>query len=298
MLHPFTVLQPEYTHLLSVMKVERPIPIEEGLHVIERRGIDNYKTLSENTKVPAIFLAALDLREGDCNPRTGIGQGDPWEHVSTHVPRGKGPFKDWLSANIYYVNYDHLNDTTAPWSYPYVCWKGEGWNGFGPRGHGRHTGYLWSCTNVYDPGPQGIHDGGQGGKYVADGQWDPNAEDKQPGIIPVIFELARVYPDLALGAVPVITDAPPLVPPIITPPGLSGPHENTQALQDALNKLLDLDPPLMADGNYGRMTRNAVRSFQRAHGLPVDGIAGPMTNTAVEKSLAGLGATLLAQLHH
>ena len=31
------------------------------------------------------------------------------------------------------------------------------------------------------------------------------------------------------------------------------------------------------DGRYGPLTEQAVRSFQTAHGLEVDGIAGPLT---------------------
>jgi peptidoglycan hydrolase-like protein with peptidoglycan-binding domain len=36
-----------------------------------------------------------------------------------------------------------------------------------------------------------------------------------------------------------------------------------------------------ADGIYGRVTRRAVRRFQRAHGLTVDGVAGPRTLEAL-----------------
>ena len=33
-------------------------------------------------------------------------------------------------AAIDVINYDHLNDNSAPWTMPYCCWKGEACNGF------------------------------------------------------------------------------------------------------------------------------------------------------------------------
>jgi hypothetical protein len=39
--------------------------------------------------------------------------------------------------------------------------------------------YVWAFTNIYDG-----H-----GKYVADGHYDPNADEKQCGVMPVYFAL-------------------------------------------------------------------------------------------------------------
>ncbi|ERN51812.1 peptidoglycan-binding protein [Alkalihalophilus marmarensis] len=46
-----------------------------------------------------------------------------------------------------------------------------------------------------------------------------------------------------------------------------------------------------ATGYYGRVTTEAVRSFQRQHQLAVDGIAGPQTITALQNA-AGSGTTV------
>lgn len=46
-------------------------------------------------------------------------------------------------------------------------------------------------------------------------------------------------------------------------------------LQESLNKILKIN--LTSDGNYGNLTRSAVRSFQEMVGLKNDGIAGPLT---------------------
>lgn len=42
-----------------------------------------------------------------------------------------------------------------------------------------------------------------------------------------------------------------------------------------------------ADGSYGAKTANAVRNFQKAKGLTVDGIAGPLTQAAIKSAIAG-----------
>jgi cell wall-associated NlpC family hydrolase len=53
-------------------------------------------------------------------------------------------------------------------------------------------------------------------------------------------------------------------------------HSHGPAVADAQRAL-----GVAADGEFGPMTRRAVRAFQRAHGLEVDGIIGPMTRAAL-----------------
>ncbi|TKS59503.1 MAG: hypothetical protein EWM72_02071 [Nitrospira sp.] len=43
------------------------------------------------------------------------------------------------------------------------------------------------------------------------------------------------------------------------------------------------DLPIRVDGIYGRDMAAAVRSFQRVHGLPADGIVGPATTAALHR---------------
>jgi peptidoglycan hydrolase-like protein with peptidoglycan-binding domain len=86
-------------------------------------------------------------------------------------------------------------------------------------------------------------------------------------------------------AVPTATPAPSQAPgPAITPNkryekvqfGDKG--TNVKKLQ---NRLIELGfmPKGSADGQYGYQTYNAVKDFQRANYLEVDGVAGPMTLT-------------------
>lgn len=64
-------------------------------------------------------------------------------------------------------------------------------------------------------------------------------------------------------------------------------NESIRQLQDALNSFGYRDKEgraLREDGGFGDRTREAVQAYQQAHGLKVDGIAGPQTLEALKKS--------------
>jgi hypothetical protein len=202
--------------------------------------------------------------------------------VSVDVPRGLGPYQDWGDACVAAYGIDQLDKVGAPdWTWTRSCYEGELYNGFGPRAHGRRTGYLWSWTNIYT-----------GGKYVADGKWDPDTQDQQCGMVAMMTALLHLDTSLAL------VDALPaallpstsgggqelqVLPPAGVPVGVGGGASGgnvTEWLQAALNRL-GADPPLVVDGCYGRHTRRAVTAFQAAHGLAADGLAGPLTLSAL-----------------
>lgn len=64
--------------------------------------------------------------------------------------------------------------------------------------------------------------------------------------------------------------------------GSTGPAVTTLQLD-----LDDLGAKLTADGVFGQATLAAVQSFQRSHGLTVDGIAGPQTWAAIYAAING-----------
>lgn len=64
----------------------------------------------------------------------------------------------------------------------------------------------------------------------------------------------------------------------------------TAWIQDALNRL-GADPVLLVDGSYGPITETAVRAFQQARSLAVDGLIGPQTLAALDDALAALAPT-------
>lgn len=280
MQHPFSVLESEYIDLLRSVKVTRPQGVDAAArYVISHK--DRYAAVERETDVPIAMLGALHWRESSGNFKTNLAQGDPLSGPSMHVPKGRPPLQPgmsfpvtWEYAAIDAVKYDHLDDNSQPWSLPYACYKAECWNGFGPRNHGIHTGYLWAGTNHYS-----------GGKYVADGVWNPNVVDAQIGVVPIFLRIAELDKSLALSVPYAATVPANSVPTPQDPPaGVGGNADRGIVwLQKALNALGF--GPLVVDGNYGRRTREAVRAFQSSKGLEADGYAGPRTMPAIEASL-------------
>jgi len=281
MQHPFSALEPEYQHLLSTIKITRPQIVSRGVDEIER-VLESYEATAATTAIPAGWIGPTDCRESDCNPRCGIGQGDPWNEVSRHVPAGEGPFASKAAADVFYLHYDHIGvlpTGLAGWTLPYACYEWESWNGWGPRARGRISGYTFSCTDAYDTPAYGGH--GLGGKYIADGVWSSSEVDPQPGAVALYMELVRRHPSLAIEGMPRVTVAAPPLVPAPPPAGL----QNAEMLQNALNEL-GADPKLAIDGNFGRQTKHALQAFQAANGLDADGIAGPLTWKVINAKIA------------
>ena len=278
MQHPFPALAPEYAASLARMVVTDAARVEQAAREIIP-GKARYKAVEAATKIPAAWLGAVDYREDDCNPRDGLGQGDPWNKVSVHVPAGCGPFPSWQAAAIFYLRHDRVDVLSVPaWTWPYACWKGEAWNGFGSRSHGVHSGYDWGCTSVYT-----------GGGYPRDGDWSATWVDRRPGIIPIMRYLVAADADFAFAEAPIAgaTEAAGQVSSPIPSPPPEG-VDNALWIQRSLNAL-GVDDPLREDGNYGRRTRTAVARFQASSGLAADGLAGPLTVAAIEKVLLQIG---------
>lgn len=122
-------------------------------------------------------------------------------------------------------------------------------------------------------------------------------EGPQPQAVPTPTELppsvtATLVPHQT--AVPTATPSPTPAPvPTITP---NSRYETLRyqdrgtAVRKLQNRLIELGymPEGSADGAYGYQTYNAVRDFQRANGLDVDGTAGPTTLTNLYENPAVL----------
>lgn len=286
MQNPFQPLEPEYHRRWNAMQLTRRV----GAEVVARDILGHlvrYQRVFDLTGVPVIVLAAIHHRESSGDFSGWLGNGDPWNRVSTHVPAGYGPFVSWEAGAVQALIIDGL-DKVKNWSIEQALYREEAYNGFGPRNHGIATGYVWAGTDQYTRG-----------KYVADGKWDAGYKDIQLGTACIMRTLLDMSPTLGdlIPSAPVattLTEPPALVP---VPLGYGGrglgAWHDAFWIQSALNLLMTPHPPLVVDGSIGRLTRITVRFFQTANELEPDGLVGPVTMMALETGLKTAGYTIM-----
>ncbi len=272
MKHPFEVLKPEYSQLLSLMAI-RPECRETIDHVaVKLIGYrTRYESVTAANGVPVVFIGPSFEREASSRFNLNPAQGWPLTSISKIIPHN-GPFRTWFDAAIAAYHLNGLDQVGAGnWTWELICYYGELFNGFGYRDkHRMHSPYLWGGTNIQTRG-----------KYVKDGEFDGSVMDTQLGIIPIARRMAEIEPTLAL-------------PTVIPPPvhsGIAGPETgvDTEWVQVAMNRL-GWQPPLTEDGSYGDKTKKAVEHFQRSFGLKVD-FAGPETINALHAAIAAIEET-------
>jgi lysozyme family protein len=215
-----------------------------------------------------VFIAVSHYRESSQDFSKSLAQGDPWNKVSTHVPAGRGPFNSFENAAV-----DALAKCSPyaarlkDWSIGGMLTNLERFNGLGYASRGVPSAYVWSGTNQY-----------HAGKFVADGVYDPDKVDAQLGVAGLILTMMELDPSIKFDG-----PAPQVQPRPITPS--DKPVRDGIWLQNSLNRL-GASPKLDLDGIVGPATRNAVRAFQLAQGITVDGLTGPETFAAIDKALA------------
>lgn len=163
-----------------------PEHVSEFNHIADL--VMNYKSLydpiSEATGIPFYVIGALDSREEGFNHHGYLGNGDPLYKATTHVPRGRGPFLDWTLGALDALRFDGMDRLPAGghWDIVTALIKCEGYNGLGYAHMGLPSPYIWAGTNIQ-----------KHGKYVADGHFDPQAIDTQPGVAGIFLALKAKY---------------------------------------------------------------------------------------------------------
>lgn len=183
--YQFSQLEGEYTEMLGTMHFTEELTArKEAQKLLEYR--DRFLAVQKNCGVPALWLMPVFYRE-DPSFTAYFGNGDPINRPTTHVPKGRGPFASWEDGVVDSLKLDHI--TLCPeWTWPRACYMFELWNGFGPRMHGRPSGYVWAGTTNY-----------HGGKYVSDGVWSPGTFDHQLGCVIIAKEIAALDEEISKG---------------------------------------------------------------------------------------------------
>ena len=149
-----------------------------------------YQTIEGETTVPWFIIAVIHEREASQSWTANLAQGDPWNSVSIHVPKGQGPFVSWEAAAVNALMKSppyagHWGD----WSIGGALTLLESYNGLGYAMRGVPSPYVWASTDQY-----------HSGKYIADGHYDPNAVDHQLGCAALLARMALQDTSVKLGA--------------------------------------------------------------------------------------------------
>lgn len=153
-----------------------------------------YQSVEARTGVPWFFIAVVHEREASQRWNTQLGQGDPLDLVSTHDPKGRGPFKSWEDgAYDALVNCHPYAARNKDWSIGGLLTMSEMYNGLAYASHGVPSPYVWSGTDQYTIG-----------KVLVDhGPIEP-VVDKQLGCAGLLLAMQQIDPSIKLSA-PVIT---------------------------------------------------------------------------------------------
>lgn len=149
-----------------------------------------------------VFVAVSHYRESSQDFTKNLGQGDPLDKVTIHVPKGRGPF---LGPNAF-VNaaVDALKNCQpyaaheTDWSIGGMLTLLEEYNGLGYAARGIASPYLWAGTDQYVRG-----------KYVADGVFDPSVVDKQLGCAGLIMRMMQIDQTITFTGVTIVPPKPP-----------------------------------------------------------------------------------------
>lgn len=278
--HFFEQLRPEIEANLAACKI-LPSRLAEVDQVVEHKLLrfvqqDRYAAASSATGVPVPFMAASFEREASSDFTRSPAQGDPLDEVSTHVPKGLGPYLGpdaWTRAAEDAYRIDGLDKVgAANWTWALGCYYGEAFNGWGYRDwHRMRTPYLWGATNLQ-----------QRGKYEADGRFNASMWDEQLGMVPLMMRLVEMVPGLTFpGAWPFPEPMAPAQMPPETPAPTPIARVDVFAVQRALNA--KGFGPLVVDGSFGKHSSRAFRDFETSAGLPEDGM---LDQAAVDRLLA------------
>lgn len=237
-----------------------------------------YEAVASQTGVPAKLIAAIHYREGSMRWDTYLHQGDPLGKKAVHHPSNIPIFYKWEDAAVHALNMkkgtrDAMGMDESTDDPQALATYAEAYNGLGYYNKGRTSAYVYSGTDQY-----------KGGRYVADGVYDPRSVNQRVGVMALMGGLDGAD----LGAAPrgqgqnakdawaLITEGKETL-----QVGSSG--EGVKVLQEKLTKA---GFPVKADSSFGGATLAAVKAFQTARGLPADGKVSKNTALVLDGGVA------------
>lgn len=151
-----------------------------------------YQKISAATGVPWAVVAVIHEREAAGRFNAQLGQGDPLDQVSIHVPTGRGPFlnhpDDPPGEDAFYRSALDALTNCGPFAAKWQDWSIGGlltlleeYNGLGYANRGVPSAYVWSGSDQYEHG-----------KFIADHVYSESAVDVQEGCAPLLARMAAV----------------------------------------------------------------------------------------------------------
>jgi lysozyme family protein len=174
-----------------------------------------YLLAEKYTGVPWWVIAVIHEREAAQRWDANIANGELWNRETKLVPKGRGPFENWITAAIdalcFCPPYAAKN---KDWSIGGTLTLLETYNGIGYYEKGIPSPYIWSGTDQYIKG-----------KYIRDGIFSPETIDVQLGCAGLIVAMMKLDRTIVFGTpvphftIPTVQKPPVVVPlPIPQPP--------------------------------------------------------------------------------
>lgn len=242
---------PEYARQWDAMAINSEREVE--FRRIAQFAVDHkarYQAIEALTGVSWPHIAVLHRRESDADFDTYLGNGEPLDRVTRLVPKGRGPFTGPDAFEKGAVDALHLDglDEVPDWRLEKILYYCEVFNGAGYANRGLPSPYIWGGTNQQRPG-----------KYVADGVFDPNAMDRQPGCAPILAMIARLDPSVKF-----VRETPMGVEPPTTPEPPMADATTTEILRQ-LNQLSERIDALARIVNFGKEVLDPVKTTPKAN---------------------------------
>jgi len=176
-------LAKEYSDLFNRCKIaaDKMAEVEEVVQRILQYQ-NRYASIAAQSTVPWYVIAVIHNMECGLDFTKHLHNGDSLKRRTVNVPAGRPktgqpPFTFEVSA-LDALEYDKLTEWND-WSIGGICYKLEGFNGWGYRARKINSPYLWSYSNLYTSG-----------KYVADNKWSSTAVSGQCGAAVILRRMS------------------------------------------------------------------------------------------------------------